>query len=178
MTRGRLIDADTLDLPDHGPVRLAGADAPENGQPARDADGREFDAGQAATDPLAEHLRVRQRDGWQVCIEEAGKGRDRYGRILGRVILKHGREREDACAWLVRAGWAVAEYGPPDYGREERLARREGAGLWTCEWQRPRDWRAARRGARGRPRRAARRRSGPGLLAVLKALAKVLRAFR
>ena len=125
MSEGRLIDADTIDLPGYGPVRLAGVDAPENGQTARDARGREFDAGEAATFALAEHLRVRMSAGWQVRRVAAGKGRDRYGRLLGRVFLERGRKREDACAWLVRQGWAVAEYAPPDYSQIGRASCRE-----------------------------------------------------
>ena len=146
MSQGRLIDADTLDLPGYGRVRLAGVDAPENGQPAQDAQGREFDAGAAATEAFGNYLKDRQNQGWQVHIESAAKGRDFYGRILGRIILRRDREEEDACAWMVRNGWAVAEYSPPDYRFEERLARRNRAGLWAGEWQRPKDWRAAGKG--------------------------------
>ncbi len=180
MSQGRLIDADTLDLPGVGPVRLAGIDAPENGQPATDARGRKFDAGQAATDAFVAHLRRRQREGWRVNIEDAGKGTDRYGRTLGRVILTNGRKREDACKWLVRNGFAVAEYGPPDYSGDERRAKRAQAGLWAGEWQRPKDWRAARKGlappARETVRRA--RPTGAGWLGTLGTLARLARILR
>ncbi len=180
MSQGRLIDADTLDIPGVGPVRLAGIDAPENGQPARNARGREFDAGQAATEAFAAYLRRRQREGWRINIEDAGKGADRYGRTIGRVILTNGRKREDACQWLVRNGFAVAEYGPPDYSSDERRAKRERAGLWAGEWQRPKDWRSARKGmaipAPGAVRRA--RPTGAGWLGAFRTLARLARILR
>ncbi|MCY4260073.1 MAG: thermonuclease family protein [Rhodobacteraceae bacterium] len=178
VNRVRLIDADTLDLPDVGRVRLAGIDAPENGQPARDARGHRFDAGQAATAAFADYLYRRQGEGWQVHFAETEKARGGYGRILARVILKRGRKREDACAWLVRHGWAVAEYGPPHYRREESRARRERAGLWAGEWQRPRIWRAGRKGASARPAFRGRRPSGRGWLTLFRLIFRLFRMLR
>ncbi len=174
----RLIDADTFNIPGHGPVRLAGVDAPENGQTALDGEGRPFDAGRAATQALHAYLEDNQRSGWTVCIQQVTKGQDRYGRLIVTVYLEQGRQRTDVCAWMVRHGWAVAEYGPPDYRREERRAQRERLGLWAGEWERPRDWRAARRGmSTGRGNRRFRPK-GLGLLSMLRKFNRFLRLFR
>ncbi len=173
MTSGRLIDADTLDIPGIGPIRLAGIDAPENGQLAWDANGRSFDAGEAATEALGAYLKDRQRAGWQVSVEGDDQKRDRYGRVIATIYLQKGKRRENACAWLVRNGWAVAEYGPPHYRREENQARRKGVGLWAGEWERPREWRAANRGASAAASR--KRQADYGFLSALSQLSRTFR---
>ncbi len=175
MSSGRLIDADTLDLPGHGPARFKGVDAPENGQVAIDANGRAFDAGKAATEALAAYLRYSQKAGWKIVIEEAATGRDRYGRTLVSVRLERGREREDVCAWMVANGWAVAEYGPPDYSHEEDHARRNRIGLWAGQWQRPSEWRAA---GRRKPASSPRRRSQSRSMSWSRLLRSLFRGFK
>ena len=175
MSRVRVLDGDTVTHPDHGRVRLAGIDAPELGQPARDAAGRHFDAGRTASEALAAHLRARQRAGWRLRLRIEPGSRDRHRRRIGVLLLLRRGECEDVCAWLVRQGWAAAEYPPPDYRQEERLAQAAGAGLWAGEWQRPRRFRAGGRGRAFRPGRARRRGApGSGLLALARILARLL----
>jgi micrococcal nuclease len=94
-------------------LRLDGIDAPEICQ----ADGT------AARDRLA--AMVLQR---QVRVEVTGQ--DRYRRTLARVWLGG----DDVQATLVAQGWAWSYRGRDQagpYDREERLARRQGRGLFA-----------------------------------------------
>ena len=171
MTRATVIDADTVRVRGFGPVRLTGLDAPEIGQPATDARGRRYDAGTAAAKALTRHVTARMRAGWRMRVR--GSGRDKYRRILGSIILEHPDGRtEDAGAWMVREGWAVAEYGDQhlDLEHEARTARR---GIWAGRCERPRDYRRGKRAGTGTVRR--RRSTGPGLLGML---SRLMRGFR
>jgi endonuclease YncB( thermonuclease family) len=111
-------DGDTLWVrPDGGgkpvKVRMEGLDAPEHCQAW----------GPQATAALTEKL-LHQR------IELAGRGRDDYGRLLGRPMLAGA----DVGAWMVAQGhawsyrWRSSE-GP--YAAEEAAARRTHRGLFA-----------------------------------------------
>jgi hypothetical protein len=76
--------------------------------------------------------------------------RDRYGRLVGEVILPGGESLNEV---LVAAGlaWWYREYAPADTSLErlEREARQAGRGLWAAtEPVPPWEWRARRRGDR------------------------------
>ena len=142
--RVRIIDGDTVKC-DGVSYRLAGIDAPENGQAALDARSRQFDAGAAATNALSQFLDDMQSRGWQADIVWHRGKIDRYRRQLAHIELTHTDGRTlDVCAWMVAEGWAVAEYGA-QYRHLERDARRHRRGLWAGEFERPKDWRRAQR---------------------------------
>ncbi len=152
----RIVDGDTVKYGGTS-YRLSGIDAPENGQVAVDARGRRFDAGDAASDALSRYLVDMNGKGWQVDIVCQPGDLDRYRRQLARIELMHRDGRTlDVCAWMVSEGWAVAEYGA-QYRHLEAEARRHRRGLWAGSFERPKDWRRARRGrpaaapAAGRP---------------------------
>lgn len=186
-TSGVVVDGDTIKVPEYGSIRLAGIDAPENGQPAYDARGRRIDAGEAATQALMERVMMRKREGFRPVIEGDAENRGKYGRIIAGFSMKHPDGRaEDMCAWMVRAGYAVAEYGE-QYRHLERIAQKEGRGLWSGQWQRPSEWRREQRGGYGparRPvtRRRRRRRSSlgglAGWMAFFRAMSRLMRTFK
>jgi len=115
-------------------VRLAGIDAPESKQAF----------GAAAKRGLAALV-----FGAEVRVEYAK--RDRYGRIVGRVL----RDGRDAGLAQIEAGlaWHYARYAAEQapaaraaYAQAERAARAERRGLWTDAAPRaPWEWRAQRR---------------------------------
>lgn len=125
----RVIDADTVDI-DGTRHRLHGIDAPESDQTCR-AWGHTWDCGEAATDALMRHV-----DG----ISCRGGSTDRYGRVIS-VCSSGG---QDLNAWLVRNGWALAEYSD-DYRDEEAQARAERRGIHRGAFVRPADRRQGQR---------------------------------
>lgn len=132
----RVADGDTLDVLDAGRrtlrVRLLGIDAPEGGQAY----------GKVARQVLKD--RVIQR---RVTVRV--QDRDRYGRLVGKVLL----EGADLNLELVRGGmaWHYAHYAkdqfPGDaaaYGAAQREAREARRGLWgQPDPQAPWEWRRA-----------------------------------
>ena len=111
-------------------LRLTEIDTPERAQPW----------GARARQALAGKLFRRQ-------VRVASEGEDRYGRLLGRVYL----DGRDINREMVREGhaWVYRRYSSDIWLLEdERLARENGAGLWSLpESQRvpPWEW---RRGSR------------------------------
>lgn len=125
----RLIDADTIDVAGER-VRLEGIDAPERGQRCRDAAGRCYRCGKAATEAL------RRRVGAGAIRCEVS-GRDRYGRALGTCYAADGANLQ---GWLVRSGHALA-YRSTRYVPEEDAARTAGAGMHAGAFVAPWRWR-------------------------------------
>lgn len=132
----RVADGDTLDVLDAGHhtlrVRLLGIDAPEGGQ----AYGKV--ARQVLKDRVIQrHVTVRVQD------------RDRYGRLVGKVLL----EGADLNLELVKEGmaWHYAHYAkdqfPGDaatYATAQREARAAHRGLWSQpDPEAPWEWRRA-----------------------------------
>ena len=128
----RVIDGDTV-VVQTAPatevrIRLAGIDAPENGQPF----------GQRARQFLASRIAGRG-------VEISGDSRDRYDRILG-TVWADGR---DINAELVCGGMAWAyrvrnEAQNPVYLQCENAAREQKKGLWQApspvppwQWRQP-----------------------------------------
>ena len=129
----RVIDGDSLELAGEN-IRLAGLDAPERAQRCTDARGHSYGCGTAATDYLTFLI-----DGAEVTCR--GRGRDRYRRLIG-VCRANG---VDLSVEMIRRGWAVAYLG--DLDAVEGEARERGVGLWAGSFERPADWRRARRTA-------------------------------
>ncbi|MBB3607645.1 thermonuclease family protein [Rhizobium sp. BK602] len=120
-----VVDGDTLAQGGER-FRLRGIDAPEFRQQCRH-DNADWACGQEARKALDRLVKV----GSPEC---RGSDKDRYGRLL--VICRTGDL--DINAEMVRSGMALS-YG--DYEDEEGLARRNRAGLWAGDFERPRDYR-------------------------------------
>jgi endonuclease YncB( thermonuclease family) len=73
----------------------------------------------------------------QRAVQCEGTQRDRYKRPLVRCIVG----QVDLGHEMVRSGWAVAEFGPGDYEREEETAWAAGVGAWAGSFERPREYR-------------------------------------
>lgn len=123
----RVVDGDSL-LMNGRRLRLMGIDAPELGQDCQ-LNGQSWRCGIAAKSALQNLVQG-------VEIECQTHGLDRYQRRLA-VCKANGTEIN---ARLVELGWAI-DFG--GYASEEGAARRNNAGLWRGEFDRPQDWRAA-----------------------------------
>ncbi len=116
----RVIDGDTLVMlaapATEVRIRLAGIDAPENGQPF----------GQHARQFLA--LRVAGR-----VVEISADTRDRYGRVLG-TLRADGRDinAELVCGGMAWAYRVRSEAQNPAYLQCENAAREQKKGLWQA----------------------------------------------
>jgi endonuclease YncB( thermonuclease family) len=122
----RIIDGDSL-VVDGREMRLIGIDAPEFRQTCS-ARGEIYPCGIEARN----HVRGLAGKRALSCT---GNEIDRYDRLL--VTCMAGGA--DLNARIVRDGWALAYGG---YEAEEAQARRDGAGVWQGDFERPRDWRA------------------------------------
>jgi len=113
-------------------VRLFGIDAPEDGQPCFEKDGRPWDCSGAATKAVAELI------GSSEVICEV-RDIDRFDRPIGICSVPGV---PDINAEIVKRGLAVAyrKYAM-DYVEEEETARKGGVGMWRGEFMMPWDWR-------------------------------------
>lgn len=123
--RPRLVDGDSFFV-GKAEVRMKGIDAPEGRQMCQRA-GREWACGEDAKRELQKLI-----GGQPVScrIDET----DQHGRLLG-YCSSGGR---DLNAGMVASGFAVAFGG---YESEERTARSAKRGVWSGQFQPPRDWR-------------------------------------
>lgn len=144
------VDGDSL-VVDGQKVRLFGIDAPEYTQTCKRA-GEPWDCGRAAKEQLSALVTG-------VIVECRRVSVDSYGRAVSTCSAGH----EDLNRTMVEQGWALAyrEFST-DYVGAEQLARRNGLGIWTGEFEAPADYRASQlprnaepRGQFVRPRRAA-----------------------
>jgi endonuclease YncB( thermonuclease family) len=127
----RIIDGDSLEVNDKK-IRLIGIDAPELNQ----------DCGRTTGPyPCGEEARryvVRLIGSSPVVCESRRK--DKYQRHLAQCSARG----LDLNRQIILDGWAVA-YGRT-YEAEEAEARGRFVGLWSGAFERPTDWRKARRG--------------------------------
>ncbi|MEO3387424.1 thermonuclease family protein [Mesorhizobium sp. CAU 1741] len=121
-----VVDGDTILLLGTR-VRLSEIDAPEIAQTCMDPSGLAYACGERARSALIELIGGRQ-------VTCAGRGLDRYGRLLGRCSAG----ATDLNRAMVEAGWAVA-YG--DFNDAQAVARQESRGLWAGIFDQPQEWR-------------------------------------
>ncbi len=124
--QARVIDGDSL-VVNGREVRLKGIDAPEGRQTCRRNDAT-WACGEEARRHLTGLISNRQ-------VRCGGAESDQHGRLLGTCEVA-GRSLNAA---MVEDGYAVSYGGT--YQREEARARGERRGLWSGEFERPRDWR-------------------------------------
>lgn len=128
--QARVVDGDTIWI-GKTKIRLHGIDAPETKQECKDASGKPWMAGQAATDFLKKIT-----DGKEVSCSSHGK--DRYKRVIGSCEVGG----VDINRAMVVAGLARAyrKYSKR-YLYEEHSAMRNKAGMWGGECMPPWEWR-------------------------------------
>ena len=123
----RVIDGDTLLLPDGEKLRLIGVNTPELGH----GDTRDERGARAAARFVRDFL-----GGRRIGIEIGVEARDRYGRLLVHVYREDGASLEGA---LLASGMALRIVIPPNlsqlecHAAAEQSARERRAGLWASE---------------------------------------------
>jgi endonuclease YncB( thermonuclease family) len=132
--RARVLDGDSIEFAGES-IRLFGIDAPEGRQVSRDASGRPYRCGRAATRALAAATAGRT-------IACTRIEHDRYDRQIA-ICTADGRDLGDT---MVRAGHAVdlPEYSRGRYAAAEREARIARRGLWAGTFEQPSEWRHRR----------------------------------
>ena len=124
-----VVDGDTVRVAGQS-IRLLGIDAPELGQPARDAKGHWYDQGKFVSRRLHNLI-----GGKYVTVIVVST--DKYRRLVGKIEY----EGMDVNAWLVKNGFAIAAYGN-DYKLTESMARLAKRGIWSDkESYNPAEWR-------------------------------------
>ncbi len=126
--QAKILDGDSLVVAGRE-VRLLGIDAPEGRQKCR-RDGREWPCGQ-------EGRRLLRRLIGKQPVFCKGLDIDKHDRLL--ALCRSGGL--DLNREMVMEGFAVS-YGR--YATEERNAKKNKRGMWSSEFQRPRDWRRNR----------------------------------
>lgn len=121
----RLVDGDSFFMGGEE-VRLVGIDAPE-GRQSCTREGKSWPCGEEARRQLARLIGGRQ-------ISCRSVERDQHGRLL--AICSAGAQELNR--EMVASGLALA-YG--NYEKEEAGARAARRGLWSGEFERPREWR-------------------------------------
>ncbi len=129
----RVVDGDTIEIGGTR-IRLAGMDAPENGQTCRDDRARSYFCGNAAGEVLG-----RLTAGQTVTCRP--EGTDRYRRTLATCATPRVA---DLGLEMIRLGWATVYDGaraPAGYRGAEDAAQRRRLGLWRGSFERPSVWR-------------------------------------
>ena len=124
--RARVSDGDSFHL-GADRIRLLGLDAPEMNQYCTTADGRDWPCGRQARDRMAALLAA----GPAACHAEDV---DQYQRLLATCRVGD----DDLGAIMVGEGLAIAS---GRYRAEEAAAREQGLGIWSGDFDAPRQWR-------------------------------------
>ena len=137
--KAKITDGDTIVINDVR-IRFTGSDAPESyffgkTQTCLDAEGQEWECGNAATVKLKELVNNQE-------VRCSDEGKDRYGRTLGICYVGE----IDLQAEMVKSGMAVAylRYSIR-YEEEQNFAKKTKAGMWSGEFLEPEAWRRENR---------------------------------
>jgi endonuclease YncB( thermonuclease family) len=133
--QARVVDGDTIRLGSER-VRLIGIDAPETAQGCKDAAGRAYECGKAATAYMRSLVAGR-------AVSCTRQGEDRYGRTLAECFVAGARSSINAD--MVRAGWAICYADSKTYRAEQDVASRAHAGLWRGLFENPAEYRRRKR---------------------------------
>lgn len=130
----RVVDGDTLKLPDGQNHRIFGIDAPEHGQKCKSTDGSVWPCGKAATQAMVDLVSGKE----VVC---STRFFDDFGRPVSTCFVGD----MDIGAEMVRQGhaWAFVKYETP-YVPDELIAKGQALGIWRAPTQTPWDYRAER----------------------------------
>src|SRR5262245_6391986 len=131
--RARIVDGDTIEVAGQR-VRIFGIDAPEQDQTCERTGGGIWNCGMEATRLL------RQIAGSQI-VDCRVRATDVYDRAVARCRVGD----EDLGRAMVRSGFAIRTARTGDYAAEETMARAGRLGMWSGDFQNPKDWRAAHR---------------------------------
>ena len=137
----RVVDGDTIAIEGvDNNVRLNYIDSPERAQTCQNARGSAYQCGVVASDVLQRLIPA----GTQVTC--AVDGRDGYERYLAVCKV----DDTDINGSMVASGWALefVRYSDGRYGGYEADARAAGRGLWQGLFDKPWEWRDAKRQAR------------------------------
>jgi endonuclease YncB( thermonuclease family) len=125
-----VLDGDSLRIGDN-PVRLAGIDAPELGQPCTGPTNVDWPCGLEAKRELVERIGGNPVSCRQITI-------DAYDRIVATCMAASGA---DLAAEMVRSGYALADGRDRRYIQDEASARIARKGMWSGSFQTPWEWR-------------------------------------
>lgn len=132
-----VLDGDTIKLPNGQKVRLCGIDAPEKEQPL-------------GPESTANLQRLVDAAGGAVMVQE--NARDRYGRIVGEVFTQQGGQEQHLNAEQLMGGMAyvypqyIAGCDNGDVMKDtEKMAQEGRKGVWAGNYQRPWEYRQAKR---------------------------------
>ncbi|WP_442755647.1 thermonuclease family protein [Methylocystis sp. JAN1] len=124
----RVIDAGAIELNGER-HRLYGIHALALAETCRRRDGSDWPCGQEAAAALSRFLQGRT-------LACEPHGRDAGGQFSSICYV----ESDNINAWLVRAGWAMADRAAPrmlNFAREEDMARFPGVGRWSSKFPAP-----------------------------------------
>ncbi|MCH2163128.1 MAG: thermonuclease family protein [Marinovum sp.] len=133
-TEAQVVDGDGFRIGGQA-IRLVGIDAPERGQPCGSSSGV-IDCGTQMVILLRRDIQSTQL----TC-------RDTGERSFKRIVAQCELGGEDLGLRLIREGRAMAhpDHAKRAYFKAERVAKREGIGLWAYQMQPPWEYRAALR---------------------------------
>ena len=128
---GRVVDGDTIELIDGRKLRYLGMNTPETVHPSKPVEC----FGKEASNKNKELV-----SGKEIYLERDVEDKDIYNRILRYVYIKSGENNSLVMIneYLVRNGYAGVYTFPPNvqyvdrFIAAEKLARKEGLGLWKA----------------------------------------------